>query len=140
MPPSSHPKLYSTRLSPHQVGAIRYQIVRLVERGLSDVEGALDGTGEVSPQQAALFLKLLDKVLPRTRKAPKEEPEASWIRSLSVADLQRLLAETLGEASPAPARATLPRLGRLGEMRFPRRGPAGAPIAWSRHSARLWSP
>jgi hypothetical protein len=91
------PNPYSARLTPHQLGAIRHQIVRVVERGLSDVQAALDGTGEVSPQQAMLFVKLLDKVLPRTRKAPKEEPETSWVGSLSVADLQRLLAETLGE-------------------------------------------
>ena len=91
------PSLYSARLSPHQVGAIRYQIVRLVERALADMQAVLDGTKEASPQQVALFLKLLDKVLPRTRKAPIEEPETSWVRSLSVADLQRLLAETLGE-------------------------------------------
>jgi hypothetical protein len=44
-----------------------------------------------------LFLRLLDKVLPRARKAPKEEPDTSWVRSLSVGDLQGLLAETLGE-------------------------------------------
>jgi hypothetical protein len=82
------------------VGAIRHQIARLVERGLADVQAALDGTGEVSPQQAMLFVKLLDKMLPRMRKAPKEEPESedtSWARSLSVADLKRMLAETLGE-------------------------------------------
>jgi hypothetical protein len=71
------PNLYSARLSPHQLGAIRYQIVRLVERALADMQAVLDGAKEVSPQQAMLFLKLLDKVLPRTRKAPKEEPETS---------------------------------------------------------------
>jgi hypothetical protein len=106
VPPSSHPELYGTRLTPHQVGALRYQIERLVERALADMQAVLDGTKEASPQQVALFLKLLDKVLPHTRKAPKEEPETegtSWVRSPSAADLQRLLGETLGEAPPAPA-------------------------------------
>jgi hypothetical protein len=99
------------------VGAIRYQVVRLVERGLSDAQAALDGTGEVSPQQAILVVKVLDKVLPRTLKAPKEEPETSWIRSLSVADLQRLLAETLGEAPPAPAPPPAPTKAELAAER-----------------------
>jgi hypothetical protein len=99
------------------VGAIRYQIVRLVERGLSDVQAVLDGTKKASPQQVALFLKLLDKVLPRARKAPKEEPETSWVRSLSVADLQRLLAETLGEAPPAPAPPPAPTKAELAAER-----------------------
>jgi hypothetical protein len=67
------------------------------------MQDVLDGTKEANRQQAALFLRLLDKVLPRTRKAPKEEPERSWVGRLSVADLKRLLAETLGETPPAPA-------------------------------------
>jgi hypothetical protein len=82
------------------VGALRYQIVRLVELGLSDVEAALDGTRDVSPQQAVVFLKLLDKVLPRAGKAIERWLESNGtplIDSLSVADLERMLAETLGE-------------------------------------------
>jgi hypothetical protein len=99
------------------VGAIRYQIVRLVERALVDMQAVLDGTKEASPRRAALFLKLLDKVLPRMRKAPKEEPETSWVRSLSVADLQRLLVETLGEAPPAPAPPPAPTKAELAAER-----------------------
>jgi hypothetical protein len=94
-----------------------------VERGLSDVQAALDGTGEVSPQQAMLFVRLLDKVLPRTRKAPKEEPGTSWVRSLSVADLKRLLAETLGEAPQDPPPVPVPskaELARERERRYQR--------------------
>jgi hypothetical protein len=82
------------------MGAIRYQIVRLVERGLSDVQAALDGTREVSPQQAAVFVKLLDKVLPRAGKAIETWPESygtPLFDNLTVADLKRMLAETLGE-------------------------------------------
>ena len=111
---------YGARLTPHQVGAIRYQIVRLVERALADMQAVLDGTKEASPQQVALFLKLLDKVLPTTRKAPNDEPEkkdTSWVRSLSVADLQRLLAETLGEAPPAPAPPPAPTKAELAAER-----------------------
>jgi len=111
------PSLYSARLSPHQVGAIRYQIVRLVERALADMQAVLDGTKEASPQQAMLFLKLLDKVLPRTRKPPKEEPGTSWVRSLSLADLKRLLAETLGEVPPAPAPPPAPTKAELAAER-----------------------
>jgi hypothetical protein len=120
LPPNSHPELYSTRLTPHQVGAIRYQIVRLVERALPDMQAVLDGTRQVSPQQLALFLKVLSRVLPRARDASSAEPEkrdTSWVRSLSVADLERLLAETLGEAPPAPAPLPVPTKAELAAER-----------------------
>jgi hypothetical protein len=88
-----------------------------VERGLSDAQAVLDGTKKASPQQVALFLRLLAKVLPRTRKAPNEEPATSWVGSLTVADLRRLLAETLGEAPPAPAPAPPPTKAELAAER-----------------------
>ena len=120
MPPNSRPELCGARLTPHQVGAIRYQIVRLVERALADMQAVLDGTKEASAQQVMLFLKLLDKVVPQMRKAPEEEPEkegTSWVRRLSLADLQRLLAETLGEAPPAPAPPPAPTKAELAAER-----------------------
>ena len=120
MPPSSDPKLYGARLTPHQVGAIRYQVVRLVERALAEMQAVLDGTRQASPQQVALFLKVLSKALPRARDAPSAEPEkrdTSWVRSLSVADLQRLLSETLGEAPPAPASPPAPTKAELAAER-----------------------
>ncbi len=111
---------YGAHLTPHQVGAIRHQVVRLVERALADMQAVLDGTKEASAQQVKLFLKLLDKVVPQMRKAPEEEPEkegTSWVRSLSLADLERLLSETLGEAPPAPVPPPAPTKAELAAER-----------------------
>jgi hypothetical protein len=109
-----------SRLTPHQVGALRNQIVRLVELGLSDVCDVLDGRKVWSAQQTKLFLVLLDKVVPNDTGAFLMRPvrdDAPRIENFSLADLERMLAEALGEAPPTPAPPPAPTKAELAAER-----------------------
>lgn len=102
------------RLTPHQVGALRFQIARRIEQGMSDVRGVLDGTKKWDTQQVDLFIKLLGKVVPNISEAFHERlhrDDAPRIESASRADLERMLAEALGEAVEEEPKTAAPDLG-----------------------------
>jgi len=85
------------RLTPHQVAKARADLLRMVQDNLSLAREVLEGKIKWNTPQTVLFLRLLNKIIPPAVE-PQPEPEGNTDPpNFSVADLRRMLAETLGE-------------------------------------------
>jgi hypothetical protein len=84
------------RLTPHQTAKARADILRIVQEDLSLAREVLEGKIKWNTPQTVLFLRLLNKVIPPAVE-PQPEPGGNTnLPNFSVADLRRMLAETLG--------------------------------------------
>ena len=85
------------RLTPHQTAKARADLLRMLQDNLRLAQEVLDGRIKCNSRQTLLFLRLLNKVIPPAVE-PQPEPEGNInLPNFSVADLRRMLAETLGE-------------------------------------------
>ncbi len=85
------------RLTPHQLAKAQGDVLRVVQDNLSLAQEVPEGTAEWSPRQVSLFLGLLNKVMPPAVELPPEPEGDTDLRNASVADLERMLAETLNQ-------------------------------------------